>query len=96
MPTIPITFNDTTPAAPGTEVNVNWQTDGSGNLSAHGPASGGGGGSGAPSWTFHSVVVSPFGIGGNGSLVGAAAVTIGSVSRPFSTGTNVGSPLVQN
>jgi hypothetical protein len=96
MPTIPITFNDTTPAAPGTDANVNWQTDGSGNLSAHGPASGGGGGSGAPSWTFHSVVVSPFGIGGNGSQVGAAAVTVGSVSGPFSAGNSVGSPLVQN
>lgn len=50
MPPIPITFSDTTPAAPGTDINVKWQTDGSGNLSAHVPA--GGGGSGAPNGTL--------------------------------------------
>jgi|HubBroStandDraft_2_1064218.scaffolds.fasta_scaffold04508_2 hypothetical protein len=92
MPPIPITFSDTTPAAPGTDINVKWQTDGSGNLSAHVPASGGGGGSGAPSGTFHSVVVNAFGIGGNGSQIGAAAVTVGSVSGPFSASNNVALP----
>ena len=35
-----INFSDTTPAAPGSNVNVKWQTDVSGNVSAY-TASGG-------------------------------------------------------
>src|SRR5271156_3990532 len=91
MPPTPITFNDTTPAAPGTDINVKWQTDSSGNLSAHVPASGGGG-SGAPSGTLHSVVINAFGLGGSGSQLGAAAVSVGTVSGPFSGGANASIP----
>lgn len=36
-------FNDTTPAAPGGNVNVKWQTDGAGNDSAYVPSVSGGG-----------------------------------------------------
>lgn len=37
---MPTNFNDTVPAAPGGHVNVAWQKDGSGNVSANIPAPG--------------------------------------------------------
>jgi hypothetical protein len=91
MAQTPINFSDTTPAAPGTDVNVKFQTDSSGNLSAHVPASGGGG-SGAPSGTLHSVVVNPNGLSGSGTQIGADATSVGTVSGPFSASANATIP----
>lgn len=87
-----LNFSSTTPAAPGSNVNVTWQKDADGNLSGYVPPSGGGGGSGAPSGTLHSVVINAFGLGGSGSQLGAAAVSVGTVSGPFSGGANASIP----
>jgi hypothetical protein len=95
MPIIPITFNDTTPAAPGNDVNVNWQTDGSGNLCSRTCE--------RWRWRLRRTELD-LSQRRRESLrhrwkritVGAAAVTVGSVSGSFSAGNSVGSPLVQN
>jgi hypothetical protein len=87
-----LNFSSTTPAAPGSNVNVTWQKDADGNLSGYVPPSGGGGGSGAPSGTFHSIVVNPSGVSGAGTQLGAYAVTVGSVGGPFSGSDNASLP----
>jgi hypothetical protein len=72
MAPTPITFSDTTPAAPGTDINVKFQTDASGNLSAHVPT----GGSGAPGGALHCISVTNSGLGNTGSL-GCSPTSVG-------------------
>lgn len=64
-----INFSNTTPAAPGGNVNVSWQNDGSGNLSAYIPNGAGGTVKYTTSWTSQTSVTVTHNLGTTAVIV---------------------------